>query len=70
MINSLGGLGAAKKLLADHHVLVATPWLVRRNRPELTLEQEIGQAKWAELFTDDERAEAGRRLVAAGQGPG
>jgi hypothetical protein len=66
MINSLGAVGAAKKLLADHQRLVATPWLVRRGRPELTLEYEIGQPRWAELFTDDERAEAARRLASAG----
>jgi hypothetical protein len=52
MINSLGAAGAAKKLLADHHMLVVTPWLVRRGRPELTLEHEIGQPRWSGLFTD------------------
>ena len=30
MINSRGAAGAAKKLLADHHMLVVTPWLVRQ----------------------------------------
>ena len=43
MINDLGAAGAARKLLADHHQLAVTPWLVRRGRPELTLEHEIGQ---------------------------
>jgi hypothetical protein len=65
MINSLGAVRAAKKLLADHQRLVATPWLVRRGRPELTLEHEIGQPRWAELFTHDERAEAAQRLASA-----
>jgi hypothetical protein len=69
IINSLGAVAAAKKLLADHQRLVATSWLVRRGRPELTLEHEIGQPRWAELFTDDERAEAARRLASAGQAP-
>jgi hypothetical protein len=69
MINSLGAVGAARKLLADHQPLVATPWLVRRGRPELTLEHEIGQSTWAALFTDDERAEAARRLASAGETP-
>ena len=69
MINSLGAAGAAKKLLADHQGLVATPWLVRRGRPELTLESEIGQPRWAGLFTEDERAEAARRLANAGETP-
>lgn len=65
MINSLGAARAASKLLADHHLLVVTPWLVRRGRPELTLEHEIGQPGWSGLFTDEERAEATRRLEGA-----
>jgi len=69
MINSLGAAGAARKLLADHQGLVATPWLVGRGRPELTMESEIGQPRWAGLFTDDERAEAARRLANAGETP-
>jgi hypothetical protein len=69
MINELGAAGAARKLLADQHQLVATPWLVKRDRPELTLESEIGQPKWATLFTDAERAEAARRLAHAGSSP-
>ncbi len=70
MINDLGAAGAARKLLADHHVLVVTPWLVRRGRPELTLEHEIGQPAWAELFSDAERGEAARRLARDARGPG
>jgi len=66
LINDLGAAGAARKLLADHHELVATPWLVMRDRPELTLEHEIGQPRWAELFTEGERAEAAQRLARAG----
>ena len=69
MINDLGAAGAARKLLADHHELVVTPWLVRRGRPELTLEHAIGQPRWAELFTEAERAEAARRLARAGKSP-
>ena len=69
MINSLGAAGAAKKLLADHHMLVVTPWLVRRGRPELTLEHESGQPRWSGLFTGEERAEAARRQARAGKTP-
>jgi hypothetical protein len=69
MINDLGAAGAARKLLADRHELVATPWLVTRGRPELTLEHEIGQPRWAGLFTDAERAEAAQRLARAGRTP-
>ncbi len=66
MINSLGAAGAASKLLADHHMLVVTRWLVRRGRPELTLEQEIAQPRWTGLLNDEERAEAARLLAGAG----
>ncbi len=69
MINSLGAVGAAKKLLADRQELVAIPWLVRRGRPELTMEYEIGQPRWAGLFTDNERAKAAGRLANAGETP-
>ena len=69
MINDLGATGAARKLLADHHELVVTPWLVRQGRPELTLEHEIGQPSWAGLFTQAERDEAARRLARAGRTP-
>ena len=65
MINSMGAVGGAKKLLADHQELVATPWLVKRGRPELTMEHEIGKTAWGDLFTDDERAEAAARLARA-----
>ena len=65
MINDLGAAGAARQLLADHHQLVVTPWLLRQSRPELTLEHEIGQPRWADLFTDAERDEATRRLARA-----
>jgi hypothetical protein len=71
MINDLGAAGAARRLLADHHRLVVTPWLVRRGRAEFTLEHEIGQPRWAGLFTDAERTEAAQRLAqASGTPPG
>jgi hypothetical protein len=64
LINALGAVGTAKKLLADHHVLAVTPWLVERHRSDLTVEYEIGQSRWRPLFTDEERAEAANRLAA------
>jgi hypothetical protein len=69
-INSLGAAAAAKKFLADHHGLAATPWLVRRGRPDLTMEHEIGQPRWTGIFTAAERAEAAKRLALAGNSPG
>ena len=68
-VNSLGAAGAARKLLADHQGLAATPWLIRRGRPELAVQCVIGQPRWAGLCTDDERAEAARRLANAGETP-
>jgi hypothetical protein len=64
LINALGAVGAAKKLLGDHHVLAVTPWLVERHRSDLTIEHEIGQSSWRQLFTDEERIEAADRLAA------
>lgn len=69
IINDLGAAGAARKLLANHHELVVTPWLVRRGRPELTWEHAIGQPRWAELCTEAERTEAARRLARAAKSP-
>ena len=65
MINDLGATGEAKRLLATKRSLVATPWLVSRDRSDLTLEHEIMELRWADLFHDDERAEAARRLTIA-----
>jgi hypothetical protein len=70
MINTLGAAGAARKLLADHHILVATRWLVVQGRPELTLEHEVIQPSWRSVFTDDERAKAAAQLARAGHAPG
>ena len=65
MINDLGATAAAKALLATRTPLVATPWLASRDRSDLTLEHEISELRWADLFDEDERAEAVRRLTVA-----
>jgi hypothetical protein len=65
MINGLGATGAAKTLLETKRPLVATPWLVSRNRSDLTLDNEIMELRWSGLFDDDDRAEAARRLTIA-----
>jgi hypothetical protein len=65
MINGLGAVGAAKTLLETKRPLVATPWLVSRNRSDLTLENEIMKLRWADLFDDDDRVEAANRLTTA-----
>jgi hypothetical protein len=70
LINDLGAVGAAKTILTGYEVLPVTSWLVERGLPELTLEREIEQLRWADLFDETERLEAVRRLAsAAGPGP-
>ena len=66
MINTIGAVEAAKQLLSQGRVLPVTPWLVDHGRPELTMENEITQRRWSDLFTDDERADAARRLASLG----
>ena len=63
MINDLGATTAARRILATNMSLVATRWLIDQGRPELTLEHEIMEVRWADLFDDDERSEAQRRLL-------
>jgi hypothetical protein len=70
LINDLGAAGAAKRILADYEVLPVTQWLVGQGLPELTLEREIDQPRWADLFDERDRLEAARRLASAeGQKP-
>lgn len=70
LINELGAVRAAKTILADDEVLPVTSWLVERGLPELTLEREVEQLRWVDLFDDRDRTEAVRRLTrAAGSSP-
>jgi hypothetical protein len=61
-INSKGAVGAAQHLLSTGRVLPVTRWLVEQGRPELTMEHEVTEPRWEDLFTDEDRAEAARRL--------
>jgi hypothetical protein len=63
LINDLGGVVAAKTILSQYGVLPVTQWLVGQNRPELTLEREIEQIRWADLFDDAERSVAALRIA-------
>ncbi len=65
LINDLGAVGAAKRILTDYEVLPVTRWLVGQGHPELTLEREIEHLRWADLFDDSDRSEAVRRLDSA-----
>ena len=63
MINDLGATAAAKRILATNMPLVATQWLIDQGRPELTLEHEVTEMRWAALFDDNERSQAEHRLL-------
>jgi hypothetical protein len=70
LINQRGAVEAAKHLLTTRRVLPVTRFLVDQGHPELTMEHEIAQIRWNDLFSDEDRAEAARRLAAPGAGPG
>ena len=65
LIMDHGAAGAARELLTTHTILPVTRWLVRQNRPELTMEHEIISQEWEAIFSAEERAEAERRLQSA-----
>jgi hypothetical protein len=67
LINDLGAAEAAKRILANHGILPVTHWLVDQGLPELTLEREIQQMRWADLFDEADRSKAARRLASAGR---
>ena len=68
LINEVGAVAAAKAILStDYGVLPVTQWLVGQSRPELTLECEIQQVRWANLFNERDRARAVRRLASTGE---
>jgi len=64
MINERGAAATARGLLREGQILPVTRWLVRHGRPELTMEHEVCDPRWGELFSAEERAEAARRLGA------
>jgi hypothetical protein len=52
LINDMGAADAARHLLSSGRVLPVTPWLVEQGRPELTMEHEVTQTRWTDLFTE------------------
>ena len=69
LINRVGAARCAAQLLADRRILPVTHWLVDQGHQELTLEHEIEQPRWADLFNDDDREGARWRLTIAGGNP-
>jgi hypothetical protein len=63
LVNDLGAVRAAKTILSEYGVLPVTQWLVGQNHPELTLEREIEQIRWTDLFDDADRSEAALRIA-------
>jgi hypothetical protein len=69
LINEFGAAGAARQLLERERILPVTRFLVRHGRPDLTMEHEMMDERWADLFTDEERVDAARRLESPGGRP-
>jgi hypothetical protein len=67
LINDVGAVGAAKTILSEYGVLPVTQWLVDQNRPELTLEREIQETRWADLFDEADRSTAALRIASVGR---
>jgi hypothetical protein len=69
LVRRKGGVGAAHKLLADKDVSDGFLKLRKAARLDLSVEYQVLRPKFAELFTDDERAIARQRLTAYGVNP-
>jgi len=65
MVNEMGGLDAAKRLLVDHQWWtsgLAKLWELERL--DISMENLVIQEKWSPLFTEEEVREATERLIA------
>ncbi len=57
-----GGVGAARRLLQQRHVSPGLVRLRQKDRLDLSMEALVLAPEYHELFSDDERAVAARRL--------
>jgi hypothetical protein len=62
MVRTHGGLGAAKKLLAQHSASKGFDILKKLGRLDLSMEAAVIDQPWASMFTATERAIARARL--------
>jgi hypothetical protein len=62
MLHDHRGLGTAQILLHSQSVSDGYTALWERNRLDLTVEALVLQPEWHDLFTDEERATARKRL--------
>jgi hypothetical protein len=69
LVRRRGGVGAARKLLADKEVSDGFLKLRKAGRLDLSIEYEVLRPKFDGLFTDTEREIARQRLVAYGVKP-
>ena len=66
MVDELGGLQAAKHLLAKPGVQSGLAWLWEHGRLDISMEALVLQERFRSLFTEPEQAEAHRRLEELG----
>ena len=69
MVNELGGVGAAKRLLSTDDLQAGLTRLWELGRLDLSVENHVLQEPWKDLFSNDERQEARERLRAYGYYP-
>jgi len=62
MVNTDGGLGAAKKLLSADGYSEGLTRLWEENRLDISMEATVLQEPWCQLFTDQELAIARKKL--------
>ncbi len=62
MIDTDGGVGAAKRLLKANHLSAGFSRLWELGRLDLTVEALVLDRNWADLFSADEKEVARRRL--------
>ncbi len=66
MVNELGGVGAARRLLSTEDIQAGLTRLWKLERLDLSVEAHVLQDPWTALFNDDERQKACERLKAYG----
>lgn len=69
MVNELGGVGAARRLLSTDNIQAGLTRLWKMDRLDLSVEAHVLREPWKDLFSDDERREALERLEAYGYDP-
>ena len=69
MVEDLGGVAAAKRLVNDNRPSDGFTRLWEMRRLDLSVEAQVIQSRWRALFTSEERRRAERRLRDYGYDP-